>query len=85
MLAGMGRVHGFMFMHMGSVGSGLRLVMLKLAGRHLCGHRIAHPAAQGQQGNQQGEEQMAHGVMIGDVIGKFRSGLCGCPYPSCTL
>ena len=37
---------------------GLRV--LYLPSRHLCGHRIAHPAAQRQQGDQKGEEQVAH-------------------------
>jgi hypothetical protein len=37
------------------------LAVLYLPGRHLRGHRIAHPAAQGQQGDQKGEKQMAHG------------------------
>lgn len=37
------------------------LRMLYLPSRHLCGHRIAYPAAQGQQGDQKGEQQMAHG------------------------
>lgn len=39
----------------------LGLRMLYLSGRHLRGHRVAHPAAQRQQGNQKGEEQVAHG------------------------
>ena len=39
----------------------LGLRVLYLPGRHLRGHRIAHPAAQRQQGDQKGEEQMAHG------------------------
>ncbi len=39
----------------------LGLQVLHLTGRHLCGHRVAHPAAQRQQGDQKGEEQMAHG------------------------
>lgn len=38
--------------------SGLRV--LYLPGRHLRGHRVAHPAAQRQQGDQKGEEKMAH-------------------------
>lgn len=39
----------------------LGLRVLYLPGSHLRGHRIAHPAAQRQQGDQKGEEQMAHG------------------------
>lgn len=38
----------------------LGLRVLYLPGRHLRGHRIAHPAAQRQQGDQEGEEKMAH-------------------------
>ena len=38
----------------------LGLCMLYLPGRHLRGHRVAHPAAQRQQGDQQGEEQVTH-------------------------
>lgn len=38
----------------------LRLRMLYLPGRHLRGHRVAHPAAQRQHGDQKGKEQMAH-------------------------
>lgn len=32
------------------------LCVLYLPGRHLRGHRVAHPAAQGQQGDQKGEQ-----------------------------
>ena len=32
--------------------------------RHLGRHRIPGPAAQRHQGNQQGEEEMAHGAII---------------------
>ncbi len=37
------------------------LLMLQLAKRHLGRHRVAEPAAQGQQGDHEGEEQNAHG------------------------
>lgn len=57
-VAGMCRIHGFM--NMFRLGRGLGLPVLHLAGSHLRGHRVAHPAAQGQQGDQDGEEQMAH-------------------------
>jgi hypothetical protein len=39
------------FVAMGCLNFGLRRWVLKLAGRHLRGHCIAHPAAQGQQGD----------------------------------
>ena len=58
-MAGMHGIHGLMAV--ARRGSSLCLLMLKLAGCHLRRHRVAHPAAQGQQGNQQGEEQVAHG------------------------
>jgi hypothetical protein len=38
----------------------LGLRVLYLPGRHLRGHRVAHPAAQRQQGDQEGEEQVTH-------------------------
>jgi hypothetical protein len=38
----------------------LGLRVLYLPGSHLRGHRVAHPAAQRQQGDQEGEEQVAH-------------------------
>lgn len=58
-VAGVGRIHGFMTVF--GLNSCLRWLVLQLAGRHLRGHRVAYPAAQGQQGDQDGEEQMAHG------------------------
>lgn len=58
-VAGMGHLH--VSMKVAGLGGYLRRLMLKLAGRHLRGHRVAHPAAQEQQGDQDGEEQMAHG------------------------
>jgi len=59
-VVGMGRVHGFM--HMIRLDCGLRLLMMmKLAGRHLRSHRVTHPTAQRQQGDQEGEQKMAHG------------------------
>ena len=51
---------------------------MRNTGRHLDGHGIACPAAQGQQENHQGKYQMAHGVMIVGVkksstlLGKFQ-------------
>lgn len=39
---------------------GAMLPVLCMGGSHLCRHRIAHPAAQGQQGDHEGEKQVAH-------------------------
>ncbi|CAN5469018.1 hypothetical protein BH10PSE16_BH10PSE16_04600 [soil metagenome] len=41
------------------------LLLLHLGGKHSRRHRIAHPAAQRQQGDHEDEEQVAHGV-VGD-------------------
>lgn len=59
-VAGMGLISGFMAMACLEIGL-CWLLMLKLAGRHLYGHCVAHPAAQEQQGDQNGKQQMAHG------------------------
>ena len=48
---------------------------LQLGQRHLGRHRVAHPAAQGQQGDHEGEEYYAHTRMIGYLLGSSGLGL----------
>lgn len=49
------------FMGVGSYEFRSGLLMLQIPGGHAGRHRIANPAAHGQQGDHEDEEQMAHG------------------------
>ena len=44
------------------------LLVPQLGQCHLGRHRVADPAAQGQQGDHEGEEQKTHGGMISDAL-----------------
>lgn len=47
------------------------LLLLRLGSDHSGRHRITHPTAQGQEGDQEDEEQAAHGGMRGERILEF--------------
>ena len=47
------------------------LLVLQPGQCHLGRHRVADPAAQGQQGDHEGEEQKTHGGMISDALKSF--------------